>query len=266
MESMTIQQSLQASQLPSLEAQILLSYTLKKSRTWLIAHSEYEINEDKQTMYTGLVQRRMASEPISYITNVKEFYGRELYVDSRVLIPRPCTEQLIEACKAEIQNNVIKDEKITIDTQVICWIQRFTTKLPQCVVDIGTGSGCIAVTLAKEFQIPIIATDNSKDAIHVARKNADIHSVKKNIIFKEEQNYETLRELTLPFLVVSNPPYVPSLTKAQPEVHASEPHNALYSGEQGIDALQAITQLAKQNPHCVGLILECQTEQPDLLL
>lgn len=137
---------------PYLDAEILLSFVIKKERFFLYSHPEYLLVKKYKNMFISLVKRRCQSEPIAYLINKKEFYSLPFYVDKNVLIPRPDTELLVE--------------------KIIKFVARHETR-SQTIIDIGTGSGCIAIALKKYLpQCKIIATDISQKVLKIAQKNA----------------------------------------------------------------------------------------------
>ncbi|MFH1712767.1 MAG: HemK/PrmC family methyltransferase [Candidatus Jacksonbacteria bacterium] len=164
-------QQLQKANIPSphLDGEILLAHALGKPKEFLYAHPEAELSKSAETKHSSFIQRRLNREPIAYIINKKEFYGREFYVDKRVLIPRPCTEKIVDKVIQYLISNI---------------------QYPKVIIDIGTGSGCIIISLVKEllklqtnYQLSIInystfiATDISADALTVAKINAKKHKV-----------------------------------------------------------------------------------------
>ncbi|OJI06257.1 protein-(glutamine-N5) methyltransferase, release factor-specific [bacterium CG10_46_32] len=135
---------------PHLDAEIILAHVLKKPREYVLAHSEESLSDAEAHRCNSLIARRSNREPVAYLTNHKAFCGRDFYVDQRVHIPKPATEDMIDAIQREVPND-------------------FTGT----IADIGTGSGCIAVTLALQFpKAAIFATDISDDALAVAVQNA----------------------------------------------------------------------------------------------
>ena len=134
--------------------------------------------------------------------------------------------------------------------------------LPQLVLDVGTGSGCIAVTIAAERKdVQIIASDISEEALAVATKNAQKHNVIDRIQFVRSDGSTAFAELTEPFLLVSNPPYVPQGTPLQNDVVGFEPHGALFAGTDGMDVLRPLMAAALAHPNCHGIAVECRSEQ-----
>lgn len=167
---------------PILDCEILLAHVLKKPREFLYAHPNREVAENTKKKFEKLLRRRIKGEPIAYLISHKEFFGLDFYVDKRVMIPRPDTEALLEKIIKETKN-----KKITI-------------------VDVGTGSGCLAIALKKHLpQCEIIATDISKKALAVAGKNAKKHKVK--IEFLHGDLLRPLQEKV--DLIVANLPYLP---------------------------------------------------------
>ena len=201
-------------------AGLLLCHVMGIDRTRLLTRSEEQIDEAQYLAYLALVVRRAAGEPAQYLTGHQEFYGLDFIVTPDVLIPRPETEFLIERVM-----NLVEESKQ--DSPLI--------------VDVGTGSGCIAVTIAMQrARARMIATDASPAALNVARTNAERHGVRDRIEFLEGDLFAPLAERGLEGavdVVASNPPYVseerPELI--QREVYEWEPHQALFGGGDGID-------------------------------
>lgn len=206
---------------PRLDAEILLAHAWHTDKTGLIIRSLDKVPADVTVQFTELLERRIGREPVAYITGHREFWSREFAVDPRVLIPRPETEHLIE--------EVLKHFPDTATAYRFC--------------DIGTGSGCIAVTLACEYPgAEIIATDISEDALAVARSNAEKHNVSDRITFYRGDLLDALPANSEPFdAIISNPPYV-SLDEMQglePEL-AFEPQGALTDRKNGLHHLQRL--------------------------
>jgi release factor glutamine methyltransferase len=188
-----------------LDAQTLLAHALGKERTYLIIHYNQILAEDLLATYQALIDRRAAGEPLQYIVGHQEFYGLEFEVTPAVLIPRPETELIIEE---------------TI---------RLAANLSEpLIIDVGTGSGCIAVTLARELETArVIATDISANALQVARRNAQRHGLSDRVQFVET---DLLNGLAIKAdFILSNPPYIASheMPTLQREVRDWEPHTAL---------------------------------------
>jgi release factor glutamine methyltransferase len=203
-----------------LTAGLLLRHLIGVERTHLLTRSEEQIGADQYHDYLALVERRAAGEPLQYITGHQEFYGLDFIVTPDVLIPRPETEFLIERV-IKLAGEAERDSLL--------------------IVDVGTGSGCIAVTIAKLLpQALLLATDASPAALAVAQRNAERHCVRDRIEFFEGDLLAPLEERRLQGAVdilASNPPYVNQDGRQllQREVREWEPHLALFGGADGLD-------------------------------
>lgn len=206
--------------IPTLEAQVLAAHVLGVDRSWVIAHPEAVIDP---TELDSLLIRRSAGEPLPYILGWREFYGRRFAVDPRVLIPRQETEILVEM----VLENVATGQK---------------------VVDIGTGSGCIALTLAVERpDLEISAVDKSADALAVARENAAEFGLISGggtgtgprVDFFQADGIRWLSENRVD-VIVTNPPYVGLNDELGPGVAEFEPHDALFAGDSGLDFYRSL--------------------------
>ncbi|HSA59255.1 MAG TPA: peptide chain release factor N(5)-glutamine methyltransferase [bacterium] len=210
---------------PRLDAELLLAYVLKCQRVDLYTGFEKTVSEKHLAEFKALIERRATREPLQYITGETEFWGLKIKVTPEVLIPRPETELLVE--------EALKNAPPAGD-----------------VLDIGTGSGCIAIALAKNLPgAKIVATDISKEALSVAKENAQAHGVADRIEFVTSDIapwlfFET-RERKFD-LIVSNPPYIDSseLDFLQPEVSRHEPRSALDGGQGGLETIKKILQEA----------------------
>lgn len=200
------------------DAEVLLLHVLDKDRAWLLAHPDDEVVEDKATRYVELLERRGRGEPIQYITGETEFYGLPFHVTPDVLIPRPETEHLVE--------------------KVIELAARF--KQPR-IVDVGAGSGAIAVALTHKLpHAQVTATDICSRALAVARENAARNGVV-HIRFLEGDLFAPIIGECFE-IIVSNPPYVPSGDRAtlSVEVREYEPALALFAGDDGLDVYRRL--------------------------
>lgn len=199
-----------------IETQILISHSLNLSKTKLISNALIELNENEINKIETLINRRLNFEPIAYITNKKEFYGIDFYVNNSVLIPRAETEELIDLVKDYIKKNSEKNISIC---------------------DIGAGCGNIAITLKKLFEnADITAIEISEKAMQVIKKNCDNILQNKNsinIINADALSFTPKNKFDI---IVSNPPYVALKDKdnLQRDLYF-EPENALYSGYDGMD-------------------------------
>lgn len=218
---------------PRLDAEVLLAHLLGTSRVAVLADAERQLEPQQLQTYNELLARRATLEPIAYITGHKEFYGFDFVVDQRVLVPRPETELVVE---------------LAID-----WWSR-KTPLDQSIVDIGTGSGCLAVTLALLLPAAhVYAVDVSVAALDVANLNAQRHGVASRITFLHGSGCEPLPQPVA--LLVSNPPYT-VLADVDENVRRWEPHLALDGGaERGMAIPVEIMQQAPDHIHVGGLLL-----------
>lgn len=222
------------------EAGSLLSFVIGKDRTFLISHADDLVGDEELARFRRDVERRASGEPLQYITGVQDFFGREFRVTPDVLIPRPETELLVEAAL----------EVIAGETE------------PR-ICDVGTGSGCIAVTLLCERNdARAIAVDISAAALTVAAENARRHGVDERIVFEVSDCFKTIDSQF--DLIVSNPPYVSAdaLNGLQREVRDHEPLVALSPGSDGLTVIRRLIQDApsflKKSGH---LIMEIGFDQ-----
>jgi len=221
---------LRAADVPShtLAAELLLMHALGRDRVWLYTHSEDPLDPDAAEKYGALIARRATGEPTQYITGKQEFWGLEFEVTPAVLIPRPETEHVVEVALERLGARGIKLDMAT---------GKPSPKLR--VADVGTGSGCLAVSLAHELpHAEIFATDISAEALDVARCNSARHRVSDRIHFHQTDLLEALLDKSHLFdLIVSNPPYVARDEAATlpREVREHEPDAALFGGPTGVE-------------------------------
>ncbi len=227
-----------------LEAEILLAHTLKISRAMLLARLGDPISELDAAHFAGMAARRGQREPIAYIVGHQEFYGLDLIVDRRVLIPRPETEHVVELALSALK-------KIPYAEPVI--------------VDVGTGSGAIALALAHHTSHnKIMATDISPDALAVAQLNAARLNLADRIEFR---NTDLLEGITMPIdLLTANLPYIPLEREAQlpREIRHFEPRLATIAGLDGLSVIRRLLKQVEQHLARAGVIfLEISEEQGD---
>jgi len=204
---------------PRREAASLLVFTLKKDKTFLISHNDYELSDEEQTKFQKFTNRRAGREPFQYITGCQEFYGLDFIVTPDVLIPRPETELIVE--------NAI---------EILSAIEQ------PCFCEVGTGSGCISISILHEVKTATaIGLDISPEALEIARKNADVNNVLNRFELKKSAVFAVLENEKFD-LIVSNPPYVPleELADLQREVRDFEPHIALTDGGSGLSVIEKI--------------------------
>lgn len=202
-----------------LDAELLLLHVLGRDKAWLLAHADDELSDDKVVQFLGLIERRYLGEPIQYITGEQEFFGLPLRVTPAVLIPRPETEHLVEkALDLAAQFNGAR------------------------ILDVGTGSGAIAVALAHKLpDAQVTAVDISVAALDVARENAQRNGVTERIRFVEGDLLPAFADERFE-IVVSNPPYVPATDgeSLSVEVRDHEPALALFAGDDGLDVYRRL--------------------------
>jgi release factor glutamine methyltransferase len=224
-----------------LTAEVLLAHVLRVDRVRLYVDLDRPLAKDELAGYRALIERRSAGEPTQYLTGVREFYNRPFKVDPRVLVPRPETELLVEAI-----------------------LRAVPTETPSRTLDLCTGSGCIAVTLAAErSQASVWATDVSPGACELARVNAEALGVGGRVTVREGDLFAPLPAGARFDTVASNPPYVKSgeIAGLSREVQR-EPRAALDGGADGLDLIRRITRNAGEWLKPGGLLaLEIGEEQ-----
>ncbi len=206
-----------------LEAQLLVGHVLMVDRTWVIAHPEAEVNE---LAAETLLQRRESREPLAYILGWREFYGRRFQVAPGVLIPRQDTEILLEEALKLIGGGP--------------------------VADVGTGSGCLAISLKLERpDLDVWATDVSQIALNLAQFNSEL--LKADVRFLESDLFARFPQV--PFsLIVSNPPYIADHEELMPEVNNHEPASALFSGPTGLEIYERLAAEAPRHLEAEGFL------------
>jgi release factor glutamine methyltransferase len=219
----------------TLAAELLLLHVAGRDRTWLYAHPEDEISAEQEKQLLALLERRANGEPTQYLTGKQEFWGLEFEVMPDVLIPRPETEHVIEVALDRLALRELRaGRKQTLSGEGLR------------IADVGTGSGCIAIALAKDLPgAKFLATDISPAALKVAQRNAERHNFANQIEFVRTSLLEGVANATTESqfdLVASNPPYIgrregPTL---QREVRDHEPEVALYGGEEGYELYAAL--------------------------
>jgi release factor glutamine methyltransferase len=216
-----------------MNAELLLMFTLGCDRAYLYAHPERELTSDEQSRYDAALAERARGIPAQYITGHQEFWGMDLIVNPAVLIPRPETEHLIEAV-LELQATASGVRRPASASQKPAAGSR--------ILDMGTGSGCIALALAKELPYAEIhATDISSTALEVAGINAARHQLESRIHFHQADLLAGFENNSFD-LIVSNPPYVGESEEdqVQLEVRKFEPRNAVFAGPTGLDVIERL--------------------------
>lgn len=200
-----------------LSSDLLLGFVTGRDRVYVLSHTEEDLPEEAWANYRSLIARHMKGEPLQYITGEREFYGLDFLVAPGVLIPRPETEILVEAAAGIIRERAVSD---------------------RVFADAGTGSGCIAVSIAR--QTPNCrgwATDISRQALSIARRNAIRHGVSGRIRFVRSDLLDCFRREPVFDLILSNPPYISSeeYNTLPAGVKDYEPRRALFGGRDGLD-------------------------------
>ncbi len=200
------------SESPRLDAEVLLADLLGRDRLWLHLYPDYTLSSSQLSRFQDRVKRRISQEPVAYIIGKTEFYSRKFICDRRALIPRPDTELIVE--------------------KALEWAeQHFIPGKPPMVLDLGTGSGILAITLAMELRSDfLVAIDRSLTALELTAENLLMHGLNHCIHLICSDWFSSLRQEGLFHLIVSNPPYIsPSHEKRlQPNVLNYEPHSALF--------------------------------------
>ncbi len=215
-----------------LDVEVLLCHVLEKNRSYLRTWPERELEQAQLEQFNQLLKQRQQGQPIAYIVGIREFWSRDFHVNANVLIPRPDTETLIELCLQLIQHK--PDAKL---------------------IDLGTGSGIIAITLAAEYpQLQVTAIDSSMEALHVAQKNAQLNQTP-DIRFIHSHWLDQVTNESFDF-IVSNPPYI-----APDDPHLSqgdvcfEPNSALIAQQQGLQDIIHICQQSQQHLNNGGYLI-----------
>ncbi|HEX3819994.1 MAG TPA: peptide chain release factor N(5)-glutamine methyltransferase [Candidatus Sulfotelmatobacter sp.] len=217
---------------PRMNAELLLRFVLNCDRAYLFAHPERKLTGEETARYESALAKRASGVPAQYITGHQEFWGMDLIVTPDVLIPRPETEHVIEAVLEILMSDNPKLQGPRSEVRI---------------ADVGTGSGAIALALAKELpEAKIHAIDISSAALEIARANAARLQLESRIHFHEGNLLEGLTPATFD-LVVSNPPYVGDSEEdqVQLEVRKFEPRNAVFAGSRGIEVIERLVPQAR---------------------
>ena len=226
--------------------EILLQHLLNYKRVELYFGSEKQLTQDTIKTFHSWIQRLIKNEPLQYITGPIEFYGLELMITPTVFIPRPETERVVEIA-----------------------LQILKTVISPKILDVGTGSGCIAIALANELpEASVTGIDIDPNMLKIAQKNADLHKIN-NIIFKQMDIQKEIPKESYN-LIVSNPPYIPlnEMSDLEKKIKDFEPHIALTDGADGLTFYHRLASVASKILHSNGyLIMEVgQGEHPQKAL
>jgi release factor glutamine methyltransferase len=202
---------------PRRDAALLLAHVLGCDQTALLTHPERLLSSAESDQFSGLIERRLAAEPLQYLTGEQEFFGLSFAVSPAVLIPRPETEHLVEAV-----------------------LERFGREEEVRIVDVGTGSGAIAISIAHAMpRSRVTAVDLLPAALDVARRNAERHGVNDRLILLPSDLLAEVDGADFD-AVVANPPYIATAEVLEPQVANYEPHSALYAGPTGLEVYERL--------------------------
>jgi len=222
---------------PRLISEMLLSHLLGGQRIDLYANADRQSTEQERETLRALVKRALDHEPVQYIVGRSWFNGLEFAVNASTLIPRTCTETIVEQC--------------------VQFCTSDSSSSPKRIADIGTGSGCIAISIAANTSGSIFATDISTDALALAKENAQTHGVQDNITFLLGDGVTPLLDLEPFDYICSNPPYIPEheMQELAPNVKEWEPKLALSGGKTGLDVIEPLLTDAPNCLHTGGVLL-----------
>lgn len=220
-----------------LNAEMMLADTLNMKRIDLYLDFEKPLDEHELTQFRDKVRRRLNREPLQYILGCSEFYGLKFKVNQTVLIPRPETELIVEKCIELIGSSELPDVRI---------------------MEIGTGSGCISISIAKNSDCKINAIDIDEETLSAAKENSAVHGTEDKINFTKMNLFADLKDFKGYNIVISNPPYIPideynSLPK---EIRNFEPGQALTDGKDGLVFYRKMIDLLKNTKNPVKILLE----------
>lgn len=262
---------LEGSEIPRFEAELLLAHAIAKTRAFVLAHPEQVLTKNSRKKISVLIERRKNHEPIALIIGKKEFYGREFFINRHTLVPRPETELLLE----KTLEHIAKSKK-----------ENFSKAKRRVILDIGTGSGNIITTLVKEIEtetilsknFSFVATDISREALRVARKNARKHDAKKYILFFHSNLLKKIPKKIFQdaqeIIFLANLPYLSKkeYITAPPDVRNFEPKSALESGENGLNHYRELLEEVRESlrkkdftTSSIGLFFEISPTQKNSL-
>jgi release factor glutamine methyltransferase len=219
---------------PALDAEVLLAHTIGETRSWLLAHLELRPSPEHLASFEAGIEKLAEGAPLPYVLGHWEFYGLDFEVTPDVLIPRPETEFLVD--------------------KALEWLKHHPGS--RRAIDVGTGSGCIAATLASRTpDLQLVATDVSTPALAVAKRNAVKLGVAEKINFIECDLFPTTTQQPGFDLIVGNLPYIPTQTVKSLKIYGKEPIIALDGGEDGLDLIRRLLTLSRHHIIRGGLIL-----------
>ena len=225
---------------PEIDIQILLREAMQENDAFIFSHPSYLLTNNQYTKFRKFVRRRKKGEPIAYIIGKREFYGLDFFVNKNVLIPRPETEELVEKALNWLKAKSLKPENNLN------------------IIDMGTGSGNIIISLAHNLQLEshnYFATDISKRAIEVAKKNARSYGIDKQIKFYHSDLFSNRLVHKKFDLVLANLPYVPQNSQKEKSEIDFEPYNAIFADHNGTEIIKNFLIQAKNFLSSGGVII-----------
>jgi len=237
---------------PLLDAEILLSFCLKKNQIYLLTHYEEKITSTQQKKYFNLIKKRINNFPVAYLTNEKWFFGKKFFVNKNVLVPRPETEIMVEKIIEKISNSSCKN--------II-------------LIDLGTGSGCIPISVNKNLlskKIQTLAIDISASALLVAKKNIKLHKLSKKIqllkgnlltpLIRENKYKKQINRSESLIIISANLPYLtPEQVKKSKSIQ-KEPRQALVAGTDGLKYYRLLFEQISQHFNNKNVITFCEID------
>ncbi len=238
-----------------LDSRILLAHALLVSKDWVIFNPDFTLNQKQKEVFFELVNRRANREPISHLTNKREFFGEDFLVNKDVLDPRPDSEILIETALKYLAKNFAPSNSNS--QQMPSDNPTNPTERKIKILELGVGSGCLIITLLKAFRNATgTAVDISQPAIKIAQKNSENHQVFSRLNILKSDLFSNLNRAEKFDLIISNPPYIPAaeIEMLAPEVRIYEPRAALDGGIDGLDFYRRIAAEAKNFLNDCGAI------------
>ncbi len=243
---------------PQLEAEMLLSFCLKRDRAWLKTHPEYILTKDETQKSREIIEQRKNNIPLAYIRGWKMWNNLKIKVSPDVLIPRDETEILANYIWESAQENKSRPAQVRKD---ISPDLNFSRDFPKTILDIGTGSGCLAIFCAKKFpKAEVTAIDICSKALKIAQENAQTHQVKIDFIKSDLLDKIPAKKYDI---IIANLPYVPTNIEITADVR-KEPSRAIFAGKDGLDLIRKLAeQLKSREISFHELWLEFWTAQED---
>ncbi|HOX40708.1 MAG TPA: peptide chain release factor N(5)-glutamine methyltransferase [bacterium] len=235
---------------PELDARLILEETTRYDDTYMLTHPDFPITNSQLTHANKLLSRRLKGEPIAYLTGHKEFYGLDFYVNKNVLVPRPESEWLVGESISYVVSRIKKKSTEIRNTKY-------------AILDVGTGSGCIIISVAKTLyskyciqNLKYYATDISKKTLYVAKKNEKHHDIQPLIRFYHSDLFSNSRLPKKFDIIIANLPYVPLDTRYSiPDTLKFEPKNAIFAQDNGTAIIKRFLAEAKHHLEPDGIIL-----------